>query len=51
MNIFIIAISLSVSIILACSSFYLALHGIQGWGWFLFGALITFVTPTFKEKK
>ena len=37
---------LATSVILAVCSFYLALNGIDGLGWFLFGSVITFVYPS-----
>jgi hypothetical protein len=39
------------SVILAGGSVYLALNQIDGWGWFLFGALITFEVPSKSEDK
>jgi len=35
---------------LAGCSFYLLIHDKQGWGWFLFGALIVACFPTNNEK-
>lgn len=39
-------VSLIVSILFVCGAIYLAAHNIGGWGWFLFGAIVTFVYPT-----
>lgn len=39
-------IFLIVSVILAIGAIYLAFHKIDGWGWFLFGSIITFVYPS-----
>tara|TARA_R110000772_G_scaffold17946_3_gene50111 strand:+ start:212950 stop:213102 length:153 start_codon:yes stop_codon:yes gene_type:complete len=37
------------SIILAVTSGVLAYNQITGWGWFLFGAIATFVYPSSKD--
>lgn len=37
---------LATSVILAVCSFYLVLNGVDEWGWFLFGAIVTFVYPS-----
>ena len=44
---------LIVSIIFALGSFILAYNKIDGWGWFLFGSIITFnhVDPPSNNKK
>ena len=39
-------LSLIVSVLLTIGSIYLAVNKIDGWGWFLFGAIITFVYPS-----
>ncbi len=39
-------LALSVSVLLACSALYLASNDKDGWGWFLFGSICTFVYPT-----
>jgi len=41
----------ALSLLLAVASFCLAWKGIEGWGWFLFGAIITFVYPSSKSDK
>ena len=40
---------LIVSLVLAIGAIYLASHKIDGWGWFLFGSIITFVYPSKNE--
>ena len=35
----------AVSVTLAVGAAYLADHGIDGWGWFLFGSFCTFCYP------
>jgi hypothetical protein len=39
-----------VSLTLAIGSILLAYYGIKGWGWFLFGSIITFVYPSKTEQ-
>lgn len=39
-------LSLTVSVLLAIGSIYLASNDKEGWGWFLFGSLCTFVYPS-----
>lgn len=38
------------AVFLICISSYLAVHGIHGWGWFLFVAFCLHVTVENKEK-
>lgn len=57
MDNFLILIAANIlSILLACAGIYMAINGIAGWGWFLFGALLTTVgiktsKSSKKEKK
>jgi len=39
------------SIIFAIGADILSYHGIKGWGWFIFAAIISASIPTFKNKK
>ena len=40
-----------VSLFCVAASFYLALHGIKGWGWFLFIAVVCSAKLNWTEKK
>ena len=40
-----------VSLFFTFASFYLALKGVGGWGWFLIAAVCTFVYPSNKKKE
>ena len=42
---------LLLSLGLAAGAIYLAVNDKEGWGWFLFGAIITFVYPSGKKNK
>lgn len=43
----IIILSLT-SLVCAMVAGYLVIHSIEGWGWFLFAAIITLDTPSFQ---
>lgn len=49
-HIFIAALAFAPPIVLSGGAFYLAANGIDGWGWFLFVAVIIGGTFSYKEK-
>ena len=49
--IIIILVANLVSLMCVAGSFYLVLNDIDGWGWFLFCGVITFVAIEYKKQK